>query len=76
MAYGDYGRESGVRAMAELLKRAPELDAVFAANDMMAAGALEALKAACRRARTRQHRAEVRRGPFREGRSMAPQKAI
>jgi DNA-binding LacI/PurR family transcriptional regulator len=49
VAYGDYGRESGVRAMAELLKRAPELDAVFAANDMMAAGALEALKSAGRR---------------------------
>jgi DNA-binding LacI/PurR family transcriptional regulator len=31
--------------MTELLQSAPELDAVFAANDVMAAGALDVLKA-------------------------------
>ena len=30
--------------MAELLDRAPDLDAVFAANDVMAAGALDVLR--------------------------------
>jgi DNA-binding LacI/PurR family transcriptional regulator len=41
---GDYTREGGVRAMNKLLHRVPELDAVFAANDLMAAGALHALR--------------------------------
>lgn len=45
---GDYSRASGVRAMEELLARAPDLDAVFVANDMMAAGALDVLRAAGR----------------------------
>lgn len=49
VAYGDYGRESGARAMTQLLQSAPELDAVFAANDVMAAGALDVLKASGRR---------------------------
>lgn len=35
--------------MAELLEREPRLDAVFAASDVMAAGALGALRAAGRR---------------------------
>jgi DNA-binding LacI/PurR family transcriptional regulator len=35
--------------MRELLERAPDLDAVFAANDLMAAGALDVLVAAGRR---------------------------
>ena len=35
--------------MAELLARTPDLDGVFAANDLMAAGALRVLKAAGRR---------------------------
>ncbi|CAQ02656.1 LacI family DNA-binding transcriptional regulator [Clavibacter sepedonicus] len=43
VAVGDYGVESGARAMAELLERAPDLDAVFAANDLMATGALRVL---------------------------------
>jgi len=49
VAYGDYGRQSGARAMRELLERAPDLDAVFAANDIMAAGALDVLKTSGRR---------------------------
>ncbi|MCO1574319.1 LacI family transcriptional regulator [Crossiella sp. SN42] len=46
---GDFSSESGERAMARLLKRVPRLDAVFVANDPMAAGALRALRAAGRR---------------------------
>ncbi|MBX6371526.1 MAG: LacI family DNA-binding transcriptional regulator [Acidothermus sp.] len=49
VASGDFTEESGERAMAELLARIPTLDAVFAANDLMAAGALRTLKAAGRR---------------------------
>jgi DNA-binding LacI/PurR family transcriptional regulator len=41
---GDYTREGGYRAMNLLLHRAPGLDAVFAANDLMATGVLQALK--------------------------------
>jgi DNA-binding LacI/PurR family transcriptional regulator len=41
---GDYSKESGARAMRELLVAAPDLDAVFAANDLMATGALEVLR--------------------------------
>jgi len=39
-----FGKESGARAMRELTGRAPDLDAVFVANDPMAMGALEALR--------------------------------
>ncbi|MCL6549763.1 MAG: substrate-binding domain-containing protein [Acidothermus cellulolyticus] len=49
IATGAFTEESGERAMAELLERVPDLDAVFAANDLMAAGALRVLKAAGRR---------------------------
>lgn len=49
IAYGDYSGESGDRAMRELLERVPGLDAVFAANDVMAAAALDVLQAAGRR---------------------------
>jgi DNA-binding LacI/PurR family transcriptional regulator len=35
--------------MTELLERAPDIDAVFVASDLMAAGALAALRAAGRR---------------------------
>jgi DNA-binding LacI/PurR family transcriptional regulator len=45
---GDFSEESGVRAMTALLDREPGLDAVFAASDLMAAGALRALRAAGR----------------------------
>ncbi|MBP2479585.1 DNA-binding LacI/PurR family transcriptional regulator [Crossiella equi] len=46
---GDFSTESGERAMTRLLSRVPKLDAVFVANDPMAAGALRALRAAGRR---------------------------
>ena len=42
IAEGDYSLESGRRAMHKLLDENPELDAVFAANDLMAAGAIAA----------------------------------
>lgn len=46
---GDYGLESGSAAMVRLLERAPDIDAVFAASDLMAAGAVQALRRAGRR---------------------------
>ena len=46
---GDFGRESGARAMQVLLERRPDLDAVFCASDAMAAGALEILRASQKR---------------------------
>lgn len=49
VAYGDFTRESGQQAMVELLARHPDLDGVFAANDLMAIGALRALRDAGRR---------------------------
>ncbi|OON77017.1 LacI family DNA-binding transcriptional regulator [Streptomyces tsukubensis] len=47
-ATGDFTEEGGRRAMAELLSRVPELDAVFAASDVMAAGARQVLREAGR----------------------------
>jgi DNA-binding LacI/PurR family transcriptional regulator len=49
VALGDFTRESGLAAMQRLLTADPALDAVFAASDMMAHGALVALRAAGRR---------------------------
>jgi DNA-binding LacI/PurR family transcriptional regulator len=49
VAVGDFTRESGIRAMRQLLADDPALDAVFVASDMMAHGALQALKDAGRR---------------------------
>jgi DNA-binding LacI/PurR family transcriptional regulator len=49
VAYGDFTRESGAAAMRRLLDQDPALDAVFVANDLMAHGALGALRAAGRR---------------------------
>ena len=46
VAAGDFSEEAGQRAMTELLGRDARIDAVFAANDMMAIGALQALRAA------------------------------
>ncbi|GAA4822423.1 LacI family DNA-binding transcriptional regulator [Streptomyces ziwulingensis] len=46
---GDFSEEGGRLAMAELLRRRPDLDAVFAASDVTAAGARHALRAAGRR---------------------------
>ncbi|MFI7441732.1 LacI family DNA-binding transcriptional regulator [Nonomuraea indica] len=48
VAYGDFSEESGASAMRELLDRHPGLDAVFAASDLMAVGAMRVLKAAGR----------------------------
>lgn len=41
---GDFTEESGCRAMRTLLDRAPDLDAVFVASDLMAVGALRELR--------------------------------
>ncbi|MEN8654503.1 LacI family DNA-binding transcriptional regulator [Streptomyces sp. 21So2-11] len=49
IAQGAFTVESGALAMSELLERRPELDAVFAANDLMAAGALRVLRERGRR---------------------------
>lgn len=49
VAYGDFSEHSGAAAMAELLRTHPELDAVFAASDPMALGAMRVLKAEGRR---------------------------
>jgi DNA-binding LacI/PurR family transcriptional regulator len=43
---GDYSQESGAVAMARLLERTRDIDAVFAASDLMAAGALTTLRKA------------------------------
>ena len=48
IARGDFTRESGVHAMRRLIEKHPGLDAVFAASDMMAHGALEVLRHAGR----------------------------
>ena len=42
--HGDFSEESGAAAMHRLLDRHPGVDAVFAASDMMAAGALRAMR--------------------------------
>ncbi|NQD90777.1 LacI family DNA-binding transcriptional regulator [Paenarthrobacter sp. CM16] len=44
IAHGDYSRDSGAKAMRELLNRTQEIDAVFAANDLMALGAMDVLR--------------------------------
>jgi DNA-binding LacI/PurR family transcriptional regulator len=49
VAHGDYTQVSGQAAMAELLARRPDLDAVFVASDLMALGAIEELRRAGRR---------------------------
>jgi DNA-binding LacI/PurR family transcriptional regulator len=46
---GDFSEEGGRRALRSLLERAPDLDAVFAASDLMAVGALAELRALGRR---------------------------
>ncbi|MET0424608.1 MAG: LacI family DNA-binding transcriptional regulator [Actinoplanes sp.] len=45
---GDWGQQSGAVAMRTLLDQSPDLDAVFAASDSMAAGALPVLRNAGR----------------------------
>ncbi|MFE9423957.1 LacI family DNA-binding transcriptional regulator [Kitasatospora sp. NPDC006697] len=49
IGYGDFTEPGGRAAMAELLERSPELDAVFCASDVMASGALQVLRTAGRR---------------------------
>ncbi len=49
VANADFSVAGGERAMRELLARAPDLDAVFVASDLMAVGALIALRALGRR---------------------------
>src|SRR5262245_49772585 len=49
VAQGDFGQASGEAATRELLAKDPSLDAIFAASDLMAAGALRALRADGRR---------------------------
>jgi len=49
VAFGDYTRQSGERAMRDLLQRSPGLDGVFVASDLMAVGALRALRSTGRR---------------------------
>ena len=43
-AMGDFTRAGGAAAMRELLERDPHLDAVFAASDLMASGAIAVLR--------------------------------
>ncbi|MEV0411140.1 LacI family DNA-binding transcriptional regulator [Streptomyces sp. NPDC050448] len=47
IAEGDFTAAGGARAMAGLLERCPDLDAVFASNDLMATGALRVLRERC-----------------------------
>ncbi|MFF7187821.1 LacI family DNA-binding transcriptional regulator [Streptomyces sp. NPDC008222] len=49
IADGDFTPAGGERAMRRLLERCPDLDAVFAANDLSASGALRVLRALGRR---------------------------
>ncbi|WP_432508154.1 LacI family DNA-binding transcriptional regulator [Kineococcus esterisolvens] len=46
--HGDWSRQSGAAAMRSLLEADPQLDAVFVASDLMASGALAALRASGR----------------------------
>ncbi|RZI93049.1 MAG: LacI family transcriptional regulator, partial [Microbacterium sp.] len=46
---GSYEQASGDAAMTRLLERAPDIDAVFAASDVMAVGAIAALRRAGKR---------------------------
>ena len=49
VASGDFTHAGGRRAMAGLLRRNPDIDGVFAASDLMALGAVQALAEAGRR---------------------------
>jgi len=49
VAHGDFSEDSGGQAMRELLQRSPDIDAVFAASDLMAIGAMRVLRATGRK---------------------------
>lgn len=49
IAYGDFTRRSGEHALFRLIDHRPRLDAVFAASDLMALGAIDALRRLGRR---------------------------
>ena len=49
VGYGDFTQASGQREVERLLARYPEIDAIFAASDLMAIGALMACREAGRR---------------------------
>jgi DNA-binding LacI/PurR family transcriptional regulator len=49
VVHADFTQAGGESAMADLLERAPDLDAVFAASDLTALGAMAALRRAGRR---------------------------
>ncbi|WIY00089.1 LacI family DNA-binding transcriptional regulator [Amycolatopsis mongoliensis] len=49
VVFGDFGQASGEHATTRLLDRRPHVDAIFAASDMMAVGAMRALHRAGRR---------------------------
>jgi DNA-binding LacI/PurR family transcriptional regulator len=49
VAHGDYSYASGMAATERLLRQVPDIDALFVASDVMAAGALAALHQAGRR---------------------------
>ncbi|HJP79030.1 MAG TPA: LacI family DNA-binding transcriptional regulator [Pseudonocardiaceae bacterium] len=44
VAHGDFGQSSGEHMTRRLLDRRPDIDAIFVASDLMAAGALRALR--------------------------------
>ena len=44
IAHGDFSNTSGARAMKDLLKKAPDLDAVFVNSDLMAIAAMDELR--------------------------------
>jgi DNA-binding LacI/PurR family transcriptional regulator len=46
--HGTFSMESGNESMTRILERAPDVDAVFAANDLMAVGAMRAIRDAGR----------------------------
>jgi len=48
-AVGDFTQQGGASAMRRILEARPDVDAVFAASDLMAAGAMQVLRAAGRR---------------------------
>src|SRR4029453_4799993 len=49
IAFGDFSEASGAAAMRRLLEARPDIDALFVASDLMAAGALRVLRDVGRR---------------------------